>query len=168
MMPRFHGSLQSHDAHDAHDADFRPKSPLFKREVSRKIAYVRPKSSLFKKEVSRKPTAHFLLEKRRFRRFPNKKWIFLVNGFKNPALRAGQNRVPLFKNDHKSCYKSCYSVDLACYRLSNRVTGRVTLQIWRVTAFFKVEEDISFSNSKKAVTRQIYRVTRPVTRFDNR
>ena len=31
-------------------------------------------SPLFKKEVGRKIAAHFLLEKRRFRRFPNKKW----------------------------------------------------------------------------------------------
>ena len=27
----------------------------------------------------------------------------------------------------RSCYGSCYSVDLACYRFSDRVTGRVTL-----------------------------------------
>ena len=38
-----------------------------------------------------------------------------------------QNRVPYFKNDHKSWYRSWYSVDLAWYRLSNRDTGRDTL-----------------------------------------
>ena len=64
--------------------------------------------------MGRKLATYFLLEKRRFRRFPNQKWkvaksqwgngvqtdarthgrtktIFLVNGFKTPARCAGQN-----------------------------------------------------------------------------
>ena len=54
-----------------------------------------------------------------------------------PFRWAGRGGARLWrsKDEHKSCYNSCYSVVPACYNFLNRVTTRVTVLFRRVTAF---------------------------------
>ena len=66
--------------------------------MSRRIAYFRPNSFIKKKDVSHKKLQNHKQEigypRTHARTDARTKTIFLVNGFKNPALRAGQKLTP--------------------------------------------------------------------------